>query len=323
MISDIKRQGMVSTIPCFLGGEIIPKRLNSNGKCDKIRAEEGVEYSCSEWGRWTLSLELEKKRQENLKAIREFTLMDDTFMTQVFSGNIEATEYVLSVLLQREDLKVEQVITQFSLSNLCGRSVRLDIYARDTAGKQYDIEIQQKAAGAVPERARLNSSLFDAQLTNAGQKDYQDIPETYVIFITGNDVLEAGLPIYNIERVVLQTQVPFGDKAHIVYVNGAYRGEDAVGELMRDFHCADYRQMKNKTLATMVQYYKEVPEGVDKMCEAMERIAERRAAEAAYNRSVENALKMIARGKLTLEEIAEDSGLSLEKVKELADKRTA
>lgn len=92
---------------------------------------------------------------------------------------------------------------------------------------------------------------------------------------------------YNIERVVLQTQVQFGDKAHIVYVNGAYRGEDAIGELMRDFRCSDYRDMKNKTLANMVQYYKEDPEGVSKMCEAMDRIAEKRAAEAAHNRSVE------------------------------------
>ena len=55
------------------------------------------------------------------------------------------------------------------------------------------------------------------------------------------------------------------------------------------------------------------------MCEAMDRIAEKRAVEAR----IENALKMIARGKLTLEEIAEDSGLSLEKVKELAEKKSA
>lgn len=147
-----------------------------------------------------MSLELERKRQENLNAIQEFTLMDDTFMTQAFSGNKEATEYVLNVILQREDLKVEQAITQFPLSNLYGKSVRLDVYARDVEGKQYDIEIQQRDAGAIPERARLNSSLFDAQLTDARQKDYREIPETYVIFITENDVLKSGLPIYNIER---------------------------------------------------------------------------------------------------------------------------
>ena len=161
--------------------------------------------------------------------------------------------------------------------------------------------------------------MFDARLTNVGQKDYKEIPETYVIFITGNDVLKAGLPIYNIERVILQTQTQFGDKAHIVYVNGTYRGEDPVGELMSDFHCSDYRDMKNKTLASMVQYYKEDPEGVGKMCEAMDRIAEKRAVEAR----IENALKMLADGQLSLEKIAQYSGLPLEKVKELADKRTA
>ena len=104
-----------------------------------------------------------------------------------------------------------------------------------------------------------------------------------------------------------------------MYVNGAYRGDDAVGELIRDFHCSDYRDMKNKTLASMVQYYKEDPEGVGKMCEAMDRIAEKRAVEAR----IENALKMLADGQLSLEKIAQYSGLPLEKVKELADKRTA
>ena len=55
------------------------------------------------------------------------------------------------------------------------------------------------------------------------------------------------------------------------------------------------------------------------MCEAMDRIAEKRAMETRF----ETALRMIARGKMTLEEIAGVSKLSLEKVKELADKRTA
>lgn len=97
------------------------------------------------------------------------------------------------------------------------------------------------------------------------------------------------MPIYNIERVILQTQTQFGDKAHIVYVNGTYRDEDPVGELMSDFHCSDYREMKIKTLANMVQYYKEDPKGVDKMCELMDRIAESRAVEVR----IESALTMI------------------------------
>ena len=55
------------------------------------------------------------------------------------------------------------------------------------------------------------------------------------------------------------------------------------------------------------------------MCRAIETYGE----QMALKRAIENAKKMIAGGKLTLEEIAEYSGLSLEKVRELADKRTA
>ena len=55
------------------------------------------------------------------------------------------------------------------------------------------------------------------------------------------------------------------------------------------------------------------------MCRVLETYGEQRE----IKRAIETALRMIARGKLTLEEIAEDSGLYLEKVKELADKRTA
>lgn len=48
--------------------------------------------------------------------------------------------------------------------------MRLDIYANDTTGKQYDIEVQQDDSESVPERARLNSALFDSRLTTSGEK---------------------------------------------------------------------------------------------------------------------------------------------------------
>lgn len=59
------------------------------------------------------------------------------------------------------------------------------------------------------------------------------------------------------------------------------------------------------------------------MCRAFEEIAFEAAKEAKHKASVETALKMIARGRMTLEEISEDSGLSLDEVKELAAKKPA
>lgn len=101
-------------------------------------------------------VQLDEKNEERMNAIRKFTLMDDTFMTQVFSGDKESTQELLRIILKRKDLTVARSATQLTIGNLFGRSVRLDIYAMDDAGRQYDIEVQQEDKGAAPERARLN-----------------------------------------------------------------------------------------------------------------------------------------------------------------------
>ena len=55
-------------------------------------------------------LNLEEKNTERMEAINKFTLMDDTFMTQVFSGDLECTEELLKIILKRNDLSVTKSI---------------------------------------------------------------------------------------------------------------------------------------------------------------------------------------------------------------------
>ena len=47
-------------------------------------------------------LNLDEKNTERMDAINKFTLMDDTFMTQVFSRDLECTEELLKIILKRE-----------------------------------------------------------------------------------------------------------------------------------------------------------------------------------------------------------------------------
>ena len=237
--------------------------------------------------------------------------MDDTFMTQVFSGNLECTEELLKVILKRNDLTVTKSVTQLTIGNLFGRSVRLDIYTNDFEGKQCDIEVQQNDSGAVPERARLNSSLFDTRLTTSGSK-YTEMPETYIIFITSNDALDGGLPIYTIERTVQETGKLFNDNTHIVYVNNSYRGNDEVGWLMHDFNCANYHEMHNAKIAARVKYFKEEPKGVADMCKTMQLIVDRECDDV----EVKNAWDMWKNGEYDLDKIAETTLLSAEQVRE-------
>ena len=70
-----------------------------------------------------------------------------------------------------------------------------------------------------------------------------------------------------------------------------------------------------KELSDRVRHYKETEKGVDDMCDILD--------EMKNDIRIENAQKMIKAGKLSYEDIAEYSGLSLEKVRELAGNKTA
>lgn len=89
-----------------------------------------------------------ERRKLLLSKIAQFRLFDDDFMAKVFEDDIEATEFLLKIILQRDDLKVIESKGQVTIKNLLGRSVRLDIKAKDTAGKMYNIEVQRADEGA-------------------------------------------------------------------------------------------------------------------------------------------------------------------------------
>lgn len=262
-------------------------------------------------------LDFERKHEQDLKRLQGLRLIDDDFMAAVFADRTCA-EFLLQIILKREDLTVQEVHSQYSIKNLQGRSVRLDIMAVDEQNRAYNIEVQRNDRGASEKRARYNSSLLDANLTEAGE-DYDSLNETYVIFITENDVLRAGLPIYHIDRMVEETGMIFNDQSHIIYVNSQIKDETALGKLMHDFFCTDSREMYYPLLANRVSYFKEDKKGVATMCRAMEEMRN----ETAHETSVRNALTMLASKKLSYEDIALFSGLTIDEVKALDAKTPA
>jgi len=250
------------------------------------------------------------KKAKLIEKIKEFRLFDDDFMSRVFDQNIECTELILRIILNNPRIKVCEVHTQREIKNLRGHSIRLDIDARDENGTPFDVEIQRVDKGAGVKRARYNSSLIDANTLTKGDM-YDNLPESYVIFITENDVMGEGLPIYHVNRIVEETGRTFGDGSHIIYVNGAWRDESPLGRLMHDFSCTNFKDMNYRPLAEQVRYYKEDVKGVEAMCKIVE--------DFINDEKREIALRLLKNGKLSNEEIAETAGLSLEVVINLAE----
>lgn len=203
------------------------------------------------------------------KKLDDFRLLDDDFMTRALDGRKDKVQYILQTILNKPDLEVIETKGQYTIANLVFRSIRLDVYAKDATGKIYDIEIQRADKSAGQKRARYNLSLLDGE-NLPKSNDHSQLPETYVIFLTENDVLGAGLPIYHIERVIRETDQLFDDEEHIIYVNGAFDNvETELGRLVHDFRCSNSDDMLTP-LKDVVSYYKNTEEGRNQMCRAIE-----------------------------------------------------
>ena len=263
-------------------------------------------------------------RPEYLAEIKRFRLMDDDFMSKCLENAPECIELMLRIILGKKDLKVIKSQTEYPIKSLQGRGVRFDVFARDSKGREYDIEIQRADKGAEPKRARYNSALLDANALKPGE-NIGKLRDTYVIFITENDVMKRGKDAYSYQRREEDTGECLGDGTHIIYVNGATRSATEIGRLMHDLLCRDAAEMYFDVLKKQVSKFKDSEEGRRYMCEAMERIAERNKAEGKAEGRAEGkretmlatAKRMLKDGVLALKDIARYSGLSLAQVKKL------
>ena len=236
----------------------------------------------------------ERRHREDLERLKRFRPMDDTFMRGLFKDDIPLAQLVLRIITGMPDLTLLTCETQADMKRVTGaRSICLDAYATDSGGRKYDIEIQRADSGADPHRARYHSSLMDVENLDEKQ-DYRELPDTYVIFITEKDYYKSGEPLYVIEHMNRTLSQPFEDGAHILYVNGEYRGDSALGKLMHDFNCTDAGEMNYELLAKKTRYLKENPKGVSEMCKVMEELRSESYAEGLKEGRVEGTFAALA-----------------------------
>ena len=213
---------------------------------------------------------LEERYERYKEKIKHFTIMNDIFMRNVLKETA-CTEYILQVIMDMKELKVIDQTLQKDYKNLQGRSAVLDCVARDAENNHFNVEIQGENDGASPKRARYHSGLLDMNLLNPGQP-FDSLPETYVIFITNNDILGYNLPINHIRRRSNETGEIFEDGQHIIYVNSKKQDDTELGRLMHDLHCKEAGKMYSAILSARVHQLKETEEGVKTMCQELEEI---------------------------------------------------
>lgn len=237
-------------------------------------------------------------------------------MRELFRDDLPLAQLVLRIITGISDLELIKNETQYDMKRLLGsRSICLDVFGTDSKGRKFDLEIQRADRGATPQRARYHSSAIDVEFLKK-KAEFTELPISYVIFITENDVRGEGRLIYNFEWSDIATGKPLNDGAHIIFVNGAYDNKEDTTELAKlvhDFRCKRAEDMKIKELADKTHYFKQTLEGVSIMCKAIEEMRN----EAAKLNSIQIAMKMIALGSIPDEQIAQLTSLSVDEVEEL------
>ena len=175
--------------------------------------------------------------------------------------------------------------------------------------------------------------MLDSHTLKKG-KTFEQLPTLYIIFILEHYIFKQGKPIYTVNKTLDVKDedgdyLLFDDACNIMYVNGDYRGDNALGKLMHDFSTPNADEMYYNELARKVRFHKQDEKGVQMASQIVEEYGDERAAEALQKgiaqgiqqgiqqQAIEAAIKLLKNKKLSPEEIADAQGLSLEQVLEL------
>ena len=121
--------------------------------------------------------------------------LTDTFIFyKVMTENPDACRRLLELLLHVKIEKIE-ILGEKSLGiDTESKGIRLDVYVKDE-NRTFDVEMQVKDTGELPERSRYYQGLMDVDSIQSGQ-EYSALKDSYVIFLCLGDAFGHRLPVY-------------------------------------------------------------------------------------------------------------------------------
>ena len=148
---------------------------------------------------------------------------------------VEKIKYIGGPKLNPKSRNFELEIQKFLQFNALGKTVRLDVYFKDS-DTVYNIEMQGPTTkGPLPLRARMYSSLIDANILERSM-DYEKLIDSYVIFICTFDPFDRGKCIYRFQSTCEdEKDLCEGNKRYNIYLNTTGTRDDISFDLKEMF----------------------------------------------------------------------------------------
>lgn len=225
---------------------------------------------------------------------RNFNLLSNVFMS-VALNDIPACQHVIRVITGNPNLIVKEVRSQHRISKVTAHDAILDILAEDSHRRLVNLEIQRKDTIDHARRTRFYAAMIDSECLEKG-KDYHQMPDVHIIYISETDLWASGKTLYNVEKKFKETEIPYDDGVYVTYVNAEVNDGSDVAKLMDYFKTADPEDMSQGDLSARIHFLKCEEGGYPEMCEVSEKIYKEGIIEGIIEGKKETAFNMKKKG---------------------------
>ena len=257
------------------------------------------------------------------KAFEELQIKDD-FMFSVIMRNPKFCKPFLERVLDINISRVEYPKSQETIDlSADAKSVRLDIYVEDGNETVYNIEMQTTENRNLPKRTRYYQGMIDLSILEKGD-NYKNLKQSFVIFVCTFDLFDEGRHIYTFENRCIQNfALGLGDGTTKIILNTKGTMDDVSPEMKHLLDFIDGKEPEDDFTRELDEAVQSVRKNekwrLDYMTLQMhyQEKYEQGIVQGIEQGNKRSALRMIEAGKLSPEEIAFYTNLSLEQVLEL------
>ena len=255
------------------------------------------------------------------KAFEELQIKDD-FMFSVIMRNPKFCKPFLERILGIKISHIEYPKSQETIDiSADAKSVRLDIYVEDGKETVYNIEMQTTENRNLPKRTRYYQGMIDLNILEKGD-NYNELKRSFVIFVCTFDLFGEGRHIYTFEnRCIQNPELGLGDDTTKIILNTKGTMNDVTPEIKKLLNFIDGKEPED-------DFTRELDEAVQSVRKnekwRLDYMTLQMNYQEKYEQGIEHekektARRLIELGRFSIEEIADVTELSVEKVKEIAE----
>jgi len=164
------------------------------------------------------------------KKFEDLTITDDFMFCKIMQDSA-ICQKVLNLVLGDKIGMITKITYQKVMDEGNNtKSIRLDVYAGDDAGRVYDVEMQAADQKNLGKRMRYYQSMIDIDNLESGKNvDYNDLPESFIICFCLFDYPGRGIPVYTFKNVCMENRevlLPDGMTKVVLNSQAAHKAAD-------------------------------------------------------------------------------------------------